>query len=119
MQAVLTSYVEHGMPAYMWDFGPDGFRLVGGRLEYLPGGVPVTYTWFAGTKGAVMCMLRQIDGFKPPSIRHEEHDRLLFYSYRGFSICLINVGGYGDFISVIASSMPMPEFMHVVLAAVG
>lgn len=118
VQAVLTAYVEHGMPAYMWDFGPEGFKLVGGRLEHLPGGVPVTYTWFAGANGGVMCMFRQIDGFKPPSIRHRERDRLLFYSYRGFSICLINVGGYGDFISVIAAPMPMPEFMHVVLAAV-
>ena len=119
VQAVLTAYVEHGMPAYMWDFGPEGFKLAGGRLEYLPGGVPVTYTWFVGPKGGVMCMFRQIDGFKPPSIRHEERDHLLFYSYRGFSICLINVGGYGDFISVITAPMPMTEFMHIVLAAVG
>ena len=119
VQAVLTAYVEHGMPAYMWDFGPEGFKLVGGRLEHLPGGVPATYTWFAGAKGGVMCMFRQIDGFKPPSIAHEERDHLLFYRYRGFSICLINVGGYGNFISVIAAPIPMREFMRLVVKAVG
>jgi len=119
MQAVLTAYIEHGMPPYMWDFGPEGFILVGGRFGYLPGNVPVSYTWFTGAKGGVMCMFRQVDAFRPPSIRHEERDHLLFYSYRGFSLCLINVGGYGDFISVIAAPMPMPAFMNIVLAAVG
>jgi len=102
----------------MWDFGPEGFRLVGGRVERLPDGVPVTYTWFAGAKGGVMCMFRQTDGFAPPSAVHAEHNHLLFYRYRGFSICLTNVGGYGTFISVIAAPLPMPEFMHLVLTTV-
>jgi len=118
VQAVLTAYIEHGMPSYMWDFGPEGFRLVGGRVERLPDGVPVTYTWFAGAKGGVMCMFRQTDGFAPPSAVHAEHNHLLFYRYRGFSICLTNVGGYGTFISVIAAPLPMPEFMHLVLTTV-
>ena len=29
IDAVLTVYIEHGMPAYMWDFGPAGFKFVG------------------------------------------------------------------------------------------
>lgn len=117
IEAVVTAYVEHGMPAYMWDFGNKGFRLVGGRWELLPDGTPLTYTWFRGPKGGVICMFRQSDGFNPPSVRHEEHQHLLFYPYRGFSICLINVGGYGTFISVIAAKMPMDQFVPLVLAA--
>ena len=117
VQAVLTAYIEHGMPSYMWDFGPQGFKLSGGRLEHLPDRTAVTYTWFGSAKGGVMCMFKQADGFNPPSAAHEQYAGLLFYSYRGFSICLINVGGYGNFISVIAAPMPMREFMRLVIAA--
>ncbi len=117
IETMLTAYVERGMPAYMWDFGPEGFKLVGGRWERLPDGTPVTYTWFRGAKGGVMCMFRRTDGFNPPSARHEEHHHLLFYRYRGFSVCLINVGGYGTFISVIAAPIPVKRFVPLVLAA--
>jgi hypothetical protein len=117
MDTMLTAYVEHGMPAYMWDFGPEGFRLVGGRWDRLPDGTPVTYTWFSGAQGGVMCIFRQTDAFNPPLITHDERHRLLFYRYRGFSFCLINVGGYGNFISVIAAPMPLMAFEQLVLAA--
>jgi hypothetical protein len=117
METMLTAYVEHGMPAYMWDFGPEGFTLVGGRWTTLPGGTPVTYTWFRGAKGGVMCMFKQTEVFAPPARPRDEHRHLLFYQYRGFSLCLINVGGYGNFISVIAAPMPLQRFEGLVLAA--
>ena len=117
VDTVLTAYIENGMPPYMWDFGPAGFRLVGGRFDRLSDGTPVTYTWFRGRKGGVMCMLRPTNEFNPPSAAHEEDSHLLFYSYRGFSVCLINVGGYGTFVSVIVAPMPMNEFMRMVLSA--
>jgi hypothetical protein len=117
METMLTAYVEHGMPAYMWDFGPEGFTLVGGRWDRLPDGTPVTYTWFRGAKGEVMCMFKQTEAFNPPLIAHDEHHRLLFYRYRDFSLCLINVGGYGNFISVIAAPIPLKQFERLVLAA--
>jgi len=117
METMLTAYVEHGMPAYMWDFGPEGFTLVGGRWEPLSDGTPVTYTWFRGAKGGVMCLFKQIDAFNPPSLSHDEHHHLLFYRYRDFSLCLINVGGYGNFVSVIAAPMPLKPFEHLVLEA--
>jgi len=117
IETVLTAYLEHGMPAYMWDFGPEGFTLVGGRWDPLSDGTPVTYTWFRGTKGGVMCIFRQTDAFNPPLLAHDEHHRLLFYRYRDFSLCLINVGGYGNFISVIASPMPLKQFENLVLTA--
>jgi hypothetical protein len=117
IETVLTAYVENGMPSYMWDFGREGFKLVGGRLERLSDGTPVTYTWFRGAKSGVMCMFRQTDGFNPPPVVHEEHHHLLFYEYRGFSVCLINVGGYGNFISVIVAAMPMEQFVPLVLTA--
>jgi hypothetical protein len=117
IETVLTAYVEHGMPAYMWDFGPAGFKLIGGRLQTLADGAPVTYTWFRGADAGVMCILRPTGSFEPPPYQHEQHHHLLFYRYRGFSICLINVGGYGNYISVIAAPMPMREFERLVLSA--
>jgi hypothetical protein len=117
METMLTAYVEHGMPAYMWDFGPEGFRLVVGRWEPLPDGTPVTYTWFHGGKGGVICIFKQTEAFNPPSIPHHEVHHLLFYRYRDFSLCVINVGGYGNFVSVIAAPMPLKQFEHLVVTA--
>jgi hypothetical protein len=117
IETMLTAYVENGMPPYMWDFSPQGFRFVGGRFEHLSDGTPVTYTWFHGAKGGVMCMFRQIDGFKAPSAVHEERHHLLFYRYRGFSVCLVNVGEYGSFLSVVVARMPMNKFMPLMFAA--
>jgi Negative regulator of sigma F len=118
LETVLTAYIEHGMPSYMWDFGPQGFKLQGGRFERLADGTPVTYTWFRGPKAGVMCMLRQVSGFAAPGANHFEIHHLLFYSYRSYSVCLINVGGYGDFVSVIVSPIPMKPFMRAVFGAV-
>ena len=117
VETVLTAYIENGMPPYMWDFGPQGYKLQGGRFERLPDGSPVTYTWFRGPKAGVMCMFRQVTGFEAPAANHSEVHHLLFYRYRGYSVCLINVGGYGDFVSVIVSPIPMTTFMHMALAA--
>jgi hypothetical protein len=118
IEKVLTAYIEHGMPSYMWDFGPQGFKLVGGRFEHLADGTPITYTWFRGTNGGVMCMFRQVSGFVAPRALHIERDHRLFYRYRGYSVCLIDVGGYGDFVSVIVSSVPMKQFMRMVRATI-
>jgi hypothetical protein len=117
LETVLAAYIEHGMPSYMWDFGPQGFKLLGGRFEHLADGTPVTYTWFRGAKAGVMCMFRQVSGFEVPPANHSESHHLLFYSYRGYSVCLINVGGYGDFVSVIVSPIPMKPFMRAVFGA--
>jgi hypothetical protein len=117
IETMLTAYVENGMPTYMWDFSRQGFKFAGGRFEHLPDGAAVTYTWFHGAKSGVMCMFRQTEGFKAPPGAHEERQHLLFYRYRGFSVCLINVGGYGSFLSVIVAQMPMDRFMPLVLAA--
>jgi hypothetical protein len=117
LETVLTAYIERGMPPYMWDFGPQGFKLQGGRFERLADGSPVTYTWFRGPKAGVMCMFRQVSGFEAPAANHSEVHHLFFYRYRGYSVCLINIGGYGDFVSVIVCPIPMNSFMRMVLDA--
>jgi hypothetical protein len=117
IDTVLAAYVEHGMPSYMWDFGPEGFKLVGGRLDQLPDGTLVSYTWFRKQNTGVMCMFKATVGFNPPTLAHDRRGGMLFYRYRGFSICLLNLGNYGNFISVIVAPMPMIEFQRMVLAS--
>ncbi len=114
---VLTAYVEHGMPSYMWDFGPDGFKLVGGRLDHLPDGTPVSFTLFRKQQSGVMCIFRPISGFVAPRKAHDERNGMLFYRYRGYSVCLINLGNYGSFASLIVSPLPLRQFEDMVVAA--
>jgi hypothetical protein len=117
IDTVLAAYIEHGMPSYMWDFAPEGFKLVGGRMDQLPDGTPVSYTWFRKQNAGVMCMFKATVGFNPPALAHEPRAGMLFYRYRGFSICLLNLANYGNFISVIVAPMPMLEFQRMVLAS--
>jgi len=113
---VLKAYIEHGMPAYMWDFSPEGYKLVGGRVEMLPDGSPITYTMFRGNAGSIFCLIRATEGFNPPAGMYEQRRNYLFYSYRGYSVCLSNVGNYGSYVCVLVSRLPMKDFMHAVLA---
>lgn len=119
IDAMLTAYVNHGMPAYMWDFSSQGYKLVGGRWAPLPDGTPLTYTWFRGRNGGIICLFRLTEHFDPPKVPHKEYHHLFFYRYQGFSICLLNVGGYGSFIGVVAAKMPMDKFIPLVIAAIG
>jgi hypothetical protein len=53
LETVLSAYIDDGKPAYIWDFGPQGFKLVGGRFERLPDGTLVSYIWFRGEKSGI------------------------------------------------------------------
>jgi predicted anti-sigma-YlaC factor YlaD len=117
VDTLLAAYIERGMPSYMWDFGPEGLKLVGGRFEHLSDGTPITYTLFRGPKGAMICMFRGVGRFEAPRLIHIDRGHLLFYRYRGFSICLVNVASYTDFIGVIASPMPLQPFIAMVVAS--
>jgi hypothetical protein len=117
VETLLTAYIDDGMPAYMWDFGPSGYKLVGGRLERMPDGALITYTLFQGQRRGIMCIFRETDVFIAPPNAYKELRHLLFYRYKGYSICLINVGGYGMFTGVIISPLSIEKFIHVVLAA--
>jgi hypothetical protein len=105
------------MPAYMWDFGPSGYKLVGGRLERMSDGALITYTLFQGQGRGIMCIFKETDVFIAPPNAYKELRHLLFYRYKGYSICLIDVGGYGKFTGVIIAPFSIEKFIHVVLAA--
>jgi hypothetical protein len=70
-------------------------------------------------KGVRSCQtnsLRNTRDFQAPPAAHLERDHLLCYYDRGYSVCLINVGGYGDFSAIVSPILMMP-FMHIVLGA--
>jgi hypothetical protein len=113
---LMKAYIEHGMPAYMWDFGRDGYRIAGGRFDPKPDGTPVTFTLYRGKRSDIMCMFRGIEGFNPPASAYQERRGYFFYSYRGYSICLNNIGGYGNFACVLVTQLRLSVFMRQVLA---
>ena len=55
--------------------------------------------------------------WRRPTVHYERH-HLLFYRYRGYIVCLINVGGYGDSPSAIVSRIPMKPSMQIALSAI-
>ncbi|HTY56275.1 MAG TPA: NrsF family protein [Candidatus Binataceae bacterium] len=116
LASVMKAYIEHGMPAYMWDFGPDGYKMVGGRVDTLADGSPITYTLYRGNAGAIFCVIRATDAFKPPAGVFAEHRHYFFYTYKGYSVCLNNIGNYGSYSCVLVSRLPMKQFMRAVLA---
>jgi hypothetical protein len=119
VETVLTAYIDDGMPAYMWDFGPSGYKLVGGRLERTSDGDLITYTLFQGRGrgSSLLCIFNETDGFIAPPNAYKELHHLFFYRYRGYSFCLIDVGGYGKFTGVIIAPFSIEKFIRMVLAA--
>jgi hypothetical protein len=112
---VLTAYIEDGMPPYLWDFGPVGYKLVGGRFEHLPDRRPVTYTLYSGNQGLIMCMFTVTDTIIPPPGTYREHRYYRFYRYKGYSICLSYYRSYGNYICVLVGGLPTEEFVQEVL----
>ena len=45
---IAGAYVDAHMPGYIWNFNSSGLRLVGGRLDKLPDGRTVTFTFYKG-----------------------------------------------------------------------
>jgi hypothetical protein len=120
--SVVSAYIAIGMPPYLWDFKPDGYKLVGGRIDHMPDGTPVIYTLYRGYVGALMCMFKQTHKFNPPPGVYEEHHHYLFYKYKGYSICLTDLSGFNygtsNYICVLAARVPIKEFVQEVLSAV-
>ena len=106
------AYMDHKMPGYLWNFGPEGYQMVGGRLEAMPDGRPTALTYYRGDKGGILCTYMHYDGPFPGGAVNQggEHS---FYVYKGYSICLSKYPR-GDFVCILVSRRPMPEFIETV-----
>jgi hypothetical protein len=108
---IAMAYGEAEMPDTMWNFQYAGYGVVGGRIDHLPDGNPVTYTLYHGRNSDILCTRYKASDFAvPPGAVGEMHGHLL-YDYKGYSLC-VTVSEQGHFICVLTTSEPMDELRH-------
>jgi hypothetical protein len=76
------------MPNEMWDFSSSGFTLVGGRIDRLPDGNPVTYTFYRNPYNDILCMRYKATDFSIPPGAIAEYEEHLLYEYKGYTLCV-------------------------------
>ncbi len=105
--ATAAHYHSARMPAFIWNFEPFGFHLVGGQIGRLADGRPATLTLYRGAGGAIMCIRFHAPGFKVPPGAHALSEDSYAYSYQGCSLVLtVNK----DWICALVSRLPLSEF---------
>ena len=116
--AIAEHYHSAKAPAFIWNFGPVGFQLAGGRIDRLPDGSPITYTLYRGPRGSVMCTRFKVDRITiPPGGRELRTDQYL-YEYKGCSLVL-TVDYERRWICILMSRLPAREFGDDILALEG
>jgi Putative zinc-finger len=116
LAAIATAYGAAEMPDLMWNFQFAGYGVVGGRIDRLPDGNPVTYTLYHGRNGDILCTRYKASDFAVPPGALGEHLGHLFYEYKGYSLC-VTVSEQGRFICVLTTSEPMDQLRHDVSLA--
>jgi mycothiol system anti-sigma-R factor len=111
-------YHSAKMPAFIWDFEPYGFHLVGGRIERLADGRPATFTFYQSSKGALMCTRFQMTKIQVPPGGHELMPDQYAYSYKGFSLVL-SVDPVRRWVCILMSRLPEAEFSKEVMSLEG
>ena len=112
------TYMEHQLPGFVWDFGQRGYKIVGARLDRMPDGSPVAYTFYRGDSGTILCTYMKSHGLRPPpgeaqdlgvdtNVYGGEHH---YYQYKGYSVCL-SYPRTGC-ICILVSQHPMKQFVQ-------
>jgi hypothetical protein len=120
---ISDTYMEHKLPGFIWDFRQRGYKLIGARLDRLPDGSSVAYTFYRGDSGTILCTYMKSHGLRPPpgelergsgegadSSFYGEHH---YYKYKGYSICLSYP--QGGSICILVSQHPMKQFVQDVV----
>jgi hypothetical protein len=106
---ISVSYEKIAMLPEFCDFDLAGYELVGGRVERMPNGEPVTYTLYRSQDDSILSIgLKQ--RISPPQGGYWLGTHAL-YSYRDYSICLTSYP-VGDFSSIIVARIPMVEMLR-------
>lgn len=119
---ISDTYMEHQLPGFVWDFGQRGYKLIGARLDRLPDGSPVAYTFYRGDSGTILCTYMRSHGLQPPP--GESHDlgengdsslygNHHYYQYKGYSVCL-SYPREGC-ICILVSQHPMKQFVQDII----
>jgi Putative zinc-finger len=104
------AYMDHQLPGFLWNFGPIGYKLIGGRIDRLQDGTSVAYTFYRGDMGTILCTFMKSHGLQPPDGEVQEVGTHHYYQYKGYSICLSYPPG--GFICILVSKRPMKEFIQ-------
>ena len=116
LSEIAMAYGSAEMPDMMWNFQFAGYGLVGGRIDRLPDGNPVTYTLYHGRNSDILCTRYKASDFAvPPGAIGKMHGHLL-YEYKGYSVC-VTVSKKGRFICVLTSSESMDKLRHDITLA--
>ena len=63
---ISDAYMEHELPGFVWNFQHVGYKLVGGRVDHLPDGTPVAYTFYRSDNGTILCTYMKSHGLQVP-----------------------------------------------------
>lgn len=117
---ISDAYMTEKLPGFVWNFNQRGYHIIGARLEHLRDGTPVSFTFYRGDGGTILCTYMKSHGLQPPpgekqvgegSLYGEHH----YYKYKGYSICLSYPPG-GN-ICILVSKRPMKEFVEDIAAS--
>ena len=111
LSAIAMAYGSAEMPDLMWNFQFAGYGVVGGRIDRLPDGNPVTYTLYHGRNSDILCTRYKASDFAVPRGAVGEIHGHLLYEYNGYSLC-VTVSAQGRFICVLTTSEPMDALRH-------
>jgi len=104
---VAEHYHSARMPAFIWNFEPFGFHLIGGRIDKLADGRPATLTLYRSANGAIMCIRFHAPDFKVPPGAHPMPGGSYAYSYQG---CSLVISADKKWVCVLISNLPAPQF---------
>lgn len=115
---ISDAYMEHQLPGFLWNFNQRGYKLVGARIDHMPDGSPVSFTFYRGDNGTILCTYMKSHGVKaPPGEAQDaaaqgaygagEHH---YYEYNGYSVCLSYL--QNGCICILVSRRPMHQFVE-------
>ena len=119
---ISDAYMEHELPGFVWNFQRVGYKLIGGRVDRLPDGTPVAYTFYRGDTGTILCTYMKSHGLQPPRGEMQQPDQPSYsgyagehhyYQYRGYRVCL-SYPRSGS-ICILVTRQPMQEFIQDVV----
>lgn len=116
---ISDAYMEHQLPGFVWNFQRVGYKLIGGRVDRLADGSPVSYTFYRGDSRMILCTYMKSHGLRPPPGESAQPDEPTYsgehhyYHYKGYSICLSYPPG--GCICILVTERPMREFVQDVV----
>ena len=112
---ISDAYLDHQLPGFLWNFQPSGYKLIGGRLDRLQDGSPVSFTVYRGDNGTILCTYMKAHGFGPPPGATRVIGGHNYYQYKGYSVCLSYP--HGGFMCVLVSRRAMDDFVQDIRAS--